>query len=529
MTPTDRRLAAPRTRLAATASALSLSLAALSAGQSTGGQIDPSTLLVAGTDDAVGAIVVAIEELGYQVVVGPTLEAVGLVELTIIPQGDTAVDTDEILKSVSGDAAPPGVDSVGFNYEFGIGGGQTGSLWVTRTIPHSASDFEMQYGAEAIGLAGASLRSTGRGVIVAVLDTGVFPVGSLSEIVLPRGFDAFTNAPTPAGAPALDPGGDGADSDSDGAIDECVGHGSFVGSLIARVAPESRQLHVRCIDSDGRTSTALIARALNHAIAEGAHVANISAVVSDPVPVLDLAISAARAAGVTIVASAGNVPMNLAAYPASYPDSGSIASSDYQGQFSSSFSTFAPTVDLCAPGETLYLGSPANPQPAEGREIIGIIGEDPLVPGAALFATASGTSFSAAWASGAAALVRSGRPEWPNESTPPLSIPSATISRLRVTASTIVIPPGCTGCAGNVGSGILDCAAATDFIDSLVVPTMRHDIVPGKGSPRIDGADLAALLSSWGAVPPGSINYADLDADGSVDGADLATLLSNWN
>jgi len=501
-----------------------------SAAAQTDAVIEPTTLLVAGSDKAIGTVIARIEALGYAVSIGPTLEALGLTELSIEPPVDSPIDTAEILEEVSGDATPPGIDSLGFNFEFGIGGGQTGSLWVTRAVPHTTSDFESQYGVGAIGLgAGAPIRSTGRGVIVGVLDTGVFPVGDLAMTVVARGYDAFTDLPTPEGSPAIDPGGDGIDSDGDRAIDECVGHGSFVGSIIARVAPEARQLHARCVDSDGRTSTALIARALNFAVLGGAQVVNISAVVSDTPPVLDAAILAARARGVTIVASAGNVPQNLVAYPAAYPDVACVASSDAFGQFSQSFSTFGPTVDFCAPGETLYLGSPAAPEPAEGREIIGIIGEDAAQPGTPLYATASGTSFSAAWTSGAAALVRSGRPEWPGTAIPPQSIASAIISRLKVTAAAFASPPTCGGCSGNTGTGILNCHTATNFIDPLVVPTAPFDIVPGAGAPRIDGADLAALLSSWGPVTPGAISYADLDGDGAVTAADLARLLSNWN
>ena len=43
---------------------------------------------------------------------------------------------------------------------------------------------------------------------------------------------------------------------------------------------------------------------------------------------------------------------------------------------------------------------------------------------------------------------------------------------------------------------------------------------------RIDGADLAALLSEWGPVTP--LTHSDFNHDGRVDGADLAFLLSVW-
>ena len=43
----------------------------------------------------------------------------------------------------------------------------------------------------------------------------------------------------------------------------------------------------------------------------------------------------------------------------------------------------------------------------------------------------------------------------------------------------------------------------------------------------IDAADLAEMLSTWGACGKGAC-AADLDGDGDVGAADLATLLSNW-
>jgi hypothetical protein len=44
---------------------------------------------------------------------------------------------------------------------------------------------------------------------------------------------------------------------------------------------------------------------------------------------------------------------------------------------------------------------------------------------------------------------------------------------------------------------------------------------------RVDGADLAALLSHWGAAPAGG-TPEDLNHDGTVDGNDLGILLAHW-
>ena len=46
---------------------------------------------------------------------------------------------------------------------------------------------------------------------------------------------------------------------------------------------------------------------------------------------------------------------------------------------------------------------------------------------------------------------------------------------------------------------------------------------------RIDGADLAAVLSHWGPVTNNSVSIAcDLDRSGTVDGNDLGILLAHW-
>jgi hypothetical protein len=55
------------------------------------------------------------------------------------------------------------------------------------------------------------------------------------------------------------------------------------------------------------------------------------------------------------------------------------------------------------------------------------------------------------------------------------------------------------------------------------------DILPCEGDLNgdalVDGADLSALLGSWGPCPDCA---GDLDGDGIVDGADVAVLLSRW-
>lgn len=490
--------------------------------------IDVSTLLIRGTaaagEEAAGRLVLA----GYDAVVKERLDSLEISIMQVAPakgSGIDAPDPNDILAAVAGIAPPQGLVEVGFAYIFGAGGGQTGSLWVTRQAPYSNGEFRGQYGAGEIGLTVDGLPSSGRGVIVAVLDSGVVPVGDLARVALPVSIDTFSGAIPSPGAPTADPGGDGIDSDNDGVLDEFVGHGSFVGSLIALTAPEAKQLHVRCVDSDGQTNTVDIARGIQAAINAGAHVINLSIVVPDDIPHLGAIVNQARQRGITVVASAGNFPSNVLTYPGSYPSVGSIGSSVAGLAFSTSFATYNPSVDFCAPGETQFVSTPFGTQPVDGASIIGIIGADPANPQLPRYATATGSSFSCAWAAGAAALVRSGHPEWPNAKVALVDIGDAVINRLRATTGGIDIPPGYRGL---VGTGILDCVGACAFIAPGSIPVVTSDVDPAGGVYRIDGADLAAVLSAWGPVPTGRISYADLDGNGSVDGADLAIVLSLW-
>jgi hypothetical protein len=60
---------------------------------------------------------------------------------------------------------------------------------------------------------------------------------------------------------------------------------------------------------------------------------------------------------------------------------------------------------------------------------------------------------------------------------------------------------------------------STKFLDRLMP---RSADLNGDGV--VDGADLGALLSQWGAQG----GPADLNWDGAVDGSDLGEMLSRW-
>ena len=59
------------------------------------------------------------------------------------------------------------------------------------------------------------------------------------------------------------------------------------------------------------------------------------------------------------------------------------------------------------------------------------------------------------------------------------------------------------------------------------IPDSCETSCPGdvNGDGLVDGADLAAVLGSWGLS---GASTADCDQDGFVDGSDLAILLGDW-
>ena len=268
--------------------------------------------------------------------------------------------------------------------------------------------YAAQWAPTALRLDEAHRLSTGAGVRVAVLDTGVDRTHpALAGRLLP-GFDFvdFDDDPSEEGSEA----------------DVGFGHGTHVAGLVALVAPNAMIMPLRVLNASGQGNTWVLAEALLYAVDpdgdpttdDGAHVINLSLGTATRTRIFDAVAQLAtclvdndpandvsdpgydvdearcnRTRGVIIVAAAGNDGSNSALeYPAaeSAQRLAAVGASTSNSRLAS-FSNFGSWVRFVAPGD----------------------GITSSVPGGG-YGTWSGTSMAAPLFAGTAALLRGTNP-----------------------------------------------------------------------------------------------------------------------
>ncbi len=236
---------------------------------------------------------------------------------------------------------------------------------------------------------GWDITSGSEQVIVAVVDSGISPTHpDLAARLVP-------------GVNITDDGGDTSD---------VIGHGTHVAGIIAAegnnaigtvgVAMDVRIMPVRVVDVDGQLNVSNVIAGIYWAVDNGADVINLSFGSEQYVQAEHDAVRFAVAQGVIVVAAAGNV-VDQISWPASYDEAISVGALDSAGM-PSDFSSQVSRVDLAAPGERIFT---TGWESFYGDYWSDIDFRD--------LQDISGTSFSAAMVSGAAALVRS---VWPGAS-----------------------------------------------------------------------------------------------------------------
>lgn len=223
--------------------------------------------------------------------------------------------------------------------------------------------------------------STGQGVVVALLDTGISSHWAIDSQVLAGGYN-FVD-----GNADVSDVGNLLDDNGDGAVDEMVGHGTFVSGLVSLVAPGCRLLPVKVLNSDGFGNSFTVAAGIYYAADHGASIINLSLYTPNESIVVAEAIAYANALGCTVVAAAGNESVQIPRYPAATKGVIAVAGTDSTDALAS-FSNVGSYVAVSAPSVTLISTLPGN-----------------------RFASCSGTSFSSALTSGTAAIVKARFPK----------------------------------------------------------------------------------------------------------------------
>jgi serine protease AprX len=306
---------------------------------------------------------------------------------------------------------------------------------------------------------------TGRGIGVAILDSGIAPHPDLAGRIV-AAVD-FTNGQTNEAlvAPA-DPGGHG--THVAGLV---AGDGTASGGAYAGVAPGANLIDVRVISATGSTTVSTLIAGMQwvlaHRSAYNIRVVNLSAgapvTVRNTTDPLATAVEVLVFAGITVVVSAGNEGPRQSSItsPGSDPYVITVGGVDDNGTATTADDAFAswssrgPTAidglakpDLAAPGrKVVSLRSVGSTLDQEFPDRV-VAGLDPLAPA---YFRLSGTSMAAPVVTGVVALML--------ERNPGLS-PAQVKARLKSTAA-----PVAYGSPETTGSGLVSAVAAVAATD----------------------------------------------------------------
>ncbi|MFD7245610.1 type VII secretion-associated serine protease mycosin [Streptomyces massasporeus] len=242
-------------------------------------------------------------------------------------------------------------------------------------------------------------QSTGKGMRVAVIDTGV-------DVTNPQLTDAVD---VKSGRNFLprnlkDDDGNPIERGKENGTTDTVGHGTKVAGIIAArpvkgtgfvgLAPDATIIPIQQNDAEGNGDVGTLTRAIRYAVQAGADVINISQDTAKPMTStsdLKLAIDQALNKKIVVVASAGNDGLGgnvKETYPAAYEGVLAVAASDRNNE-RATFSQSGEFVGVAAPGVDMISTVPKGGHCSD-----------------------NGTSFSAPYVAGLAALIKAKHRDW---------------------------------------------------------------------------------------------------------------------
>ncbi|CAM5337712.1 Type VII secretion-associated serine protease mycosin OS=Streptomyces albaduncus OX=68172 GN=FHS32_004329 PE=3 SV=1 [Streptomyces griseoloalbus] len=228
------------------------------------------------------------------------------------------------------------------------------------------------------------------------------------------------------------------------------------GTGFVGLAPNATIIPIRQNDADSSGDSDSMARAIDHAVARGADVINISQDTTKPLSHTSALAEAVRKAierNVVVVASAGNDGLDgkqKNTYPAAFDGVLAVASSDRNNE-RAAFSQTGSFVGVAAPGVDIVSTVPGGGQ-----------------------CTDSGTSFSAPFVAGVAALLKEKHPRWTT---------AQIVTQIEQTAERSV-----NGHDDFVGWGVIDPVRAVQESDVADPPSSP---TPDPGVPQAQAPDVA--------------------------------------
>jgi serine protease len=267
------------------------------------------------------------------------------------------------------------------------------TLYTASYVPDDPRYGE-QWNLPMIGAPAAWDHARGKGVIVAVIDTGIAyqdgprfkAVEDLAGASFVDGYDFVHDR-----VEALDDHGHG--THVAGTIAQRTGNGRGV----AGVAFEATLMPLKVLSAQGSGTAADIADAIYFAADEGARVINMSLGGGSASAVMGDAVAYARKKGVVVVCAAGNNGRGVVEYPAAYPGAFAVSAVGPSGELAS-YSSWGKELALSAPGGDTERGG------TKGGVLQNTI--DPARPGATdVYLAFNGTSMATPHVAGAAALV----------------------------------------------------------------------------------------------------------------------------
>lgn len=320
-------------------------------------------------------------------------------------------------------------------------------------------NFDGQFGVEAPeawGNAAAEGAPGGRGVTIAVLDTGVAYENhgqfrrspDFNRVTFVRGYDFISHTTHP---------------------NDRNGHGTFVAGTIAEATNNRRGvtglawgahiMPVRVLDDAGEGDASVIAEGIRFAVRHHAQVINLSlefssGVRASDVPELISALRFARSHRVVVVAAAGNEDSTAIPYPARGPGVIAVGASTEHGCLAA-YSNHGRGIALVAPGGGPDANLPddpnCRPELPSGRDVFQMTFTGPSPATFGFPPGYEGTSMAAPHVSATAALIIAGGVLGRKPT------PAQVEARLKSTAR----PLGGSLDKRVYGAGLLDAAAAT--------------------------------------------------------------------